>query len=263
MPQKSFESMTQELVGAFSTKDYKKCAQLLPPLKVLLSQLNILVPLPSSDLHQLVIARDILEIGALTSIHLRDDVLFNRYILQLAPFYTSKTKLTPESANAKKLTALRLLLLLSRNEIAEFHTLLETLEDEAETDPYIRYPVMLERWLMEGSYDKVWNATTMQSEVPAEEFTVFADILINTMRNDIASCSEKAYSSLPVVNAEHLLFFNSQMEFLNFIEERGWIVKNDRVYFPQESNETLENRVSVENIIENTLGYARELETIV
>lgn len=176
MSSKSFEARAHELAAAFSAKNYEKCATLLTPLKLLLAQLNILVPLPSSDVNLLVLARDILEIGALTSIFLQDDALFSRYLAQLSPFYALKDQLSPPSANERKLIALRLLLLLSKNDIAEFHTELETLEDEADTDPYIRYPVVLERWLMEGSYDKVWKATTQRSEVPAEEFALFADV---------------------------------------------------------------------------------------
>ncbi|KAK7204716.1 SAC3/GANP/Nin1/mts3/eIF-3 p25 family-domain-containing protein [Myxozyma melibiosi] len=263
MSSHTLEARAHELAAAFSAKDYEKCATLLPPLKLMLAQLNILVPLPSSDPSLLVLARDILEIGALTSIFLRDDVLFSRYVAQLSSFYALKDKLSPPSVNEKKLIALRLLLLLSRNDIAEFHTDLETLEDEADTDQYIRYPVMLERWLMEGSYDKVWKATTQRSEVPAEEFAIFADILVDTIRSEIATCSEKAYPSLPLANAQHLLFFSDESELKDFIEQRGWTVENGRIYFPQEEPDALQNGVAMESIIENTLGYARELETIV
>ncbi|KAK9318223.1 SAC3/GANP/Nin1/mts3/eIF-3 p25 family-domain-containing protein [Lipomyces starkeyi] len=263
MPQKSFETRARELASAFAGKDYERCSHLLPPLKVTLSQLNILVPLLSSDLELLAVARDILEIGALTAIFLRDDLLFSRYIAQLSPFYAMKDKIQPPSSNEKKLIALRLLLLLSKNDIAEFHTELETLEDEADKDIYIRYPVMLERWLMEGSYDKVWKATTQRSEVPAEEFAIFADILVDTIRSEIATCSEKAYPSLPLMNAKHLLFFTEDADLLEFIDQRGWSAKDGRIYFPQESTDPLESGLPMENIIENTLGYARELETIV
>ncbi|KAK9478237.1 SAC3/GANP/Nin1/mts3/eIF-3 p25 family-domain-containing protein [Lipomyces japonicus] len=261
MSQQSFDTRAKELASAFAAKDYERSAQLLPALKTTLSQLNILVPLPSSDPSLLATARDILEIGALTSIFLSDDVQFSRYISQLSPFYALKDKIQPRSVNEKKLIALRLLFLLSTNDIAQFHTELETLEDEADSDVYIKYPVVLERWLMEGSYDKVWKATTQKSEVPAEEFAIFADILVNTIRNEIANSSEKAYTSLPLSNAKHLLFFTSDDDLLDFIHERGWEVRVNRIYFPKE--ETLENGIAVERIIENTLGYARELETIV
>ena len=44
-----------------------------------------------------------------------------------------------------------------------------------EADRYIGYPVKLERWLMEGSYDRVWGATKKEG-VPSEEFAVFSEV---------------------------------------------------------------------------------------
>lgn len=46
---------------------------------------------------------------------------------------------------------------------------------ELEEDRFIGYPVKLERWLMEGSYDRVWAATKREG-VPGEEFGVFSEV---------------------------------------------------------------------------------------
>ncbi|KAK9473386.1 26S proteasome-like protein regulatory subunit rpn12 [Dipodascopsis tothii] len=255
------ESKVKALEGAFAAKDYEQCVEALGALKIALAQQNLLVPGAGADTKKLVVARRVLEIGALTSIFVLDEVMFSRYLSQLSAFYALAG--LPASENEKKLVALKLLLLLSKNDIAEFHTELETLEDEAETDPYIRYPVMLERWLMEGSYDRVWKATTQRSEVPAEEFAIFADILVNTIRTEIAKCSEKAYPSLPVSNAKHLLFFTDDAEAREFIAERGWTIRGNRIYFPQAEPEVSEAGLATEKVIENAIGYARELETII
>ena len=63
-----------------------------------------------------------------------------------------------------------------------FHTVLEGLVEEAslngksvEDDPYIKYPVNLERNLMEGSYDKVWRETKSE-RVPSEDFGLFSNV---------------------------------------------------------------------------------------
>lgn len=37
------------------------------------------------------------------------------------------------------------------------------------------YPIRLERWLMEGSYDRVWKAMK-KGEVPCEEYGVFSEV---------------------------------------------------------------------------------------
>ena len=81
------------------------------------------------------------------------------------------------------MTGLYLLLLLTKGDYAGFHTELEGLEVEMggargaglEQDKYIGYPVKLERWLMEGSYDRVWGATKKEG-VPSEEFAVFCEV---------------------------------------------------------------------------------------
>jgi len=79
-------------------------------------------------------------------------------------------------------TGLYLLLLLTKGDYAGFHTVLEGLEVEShgagqplEQDRFIGYPVKLERWLMEGSYDRVWGATKREG-VPGEEFGVFSEV---------------------------------------------------------------------------------------
>ena len=41
-------------------------------------------------------------------------------------------------------------------------------------------------------------------------------ILVNTIRNEIAMCSEKAYPSIPVVNGINLFFLSSDKEVVDF-----------------------------------------------
>ena len=86
-----------------------------------------------------------------------------------------------------KVTGLYLLLLLTQGRYAEFHSELETLgtragregSGEIEGDRFLGYPIKLERWLMEGSYSKVWNA---REEAPVEEYKFFVDSLMGTIR---------------------------------------------------------------------------------
>ena len=92
-------------------------------------------------------------------------------------------------------------------------------------------------------------------------------VLIVTIRSEIASCSEKAYPSLPIANAKNLLFLESEGSVVEFARERGWVVKDGRIYFPLQQGEDLRTEkeilVASGQVIENTIGYARELETIV
>jgi len=163
----------------------QKIASLLTTAKKQLLRLNALLPTPSTSPQILSLARQTLETGALLSIRLQDPDSFTRYYQQLTPFY----ELSPSSfepagdGQRSKVTGLYLLLLLTKGDYAGFHTVLEGLEVELggatgkplEQDRYIGYPVKLERWLMEGSYDRVWGATKREG-VPGEEFGVFSEV---------------------------------------------------------------------------------------
>jgi len=237
MADKELQSIYQGLKRSFTSRDYHSASQQLTAAKIALLQRNALIPTASTLRSVLLTAREILELGALISIHTEDEPAFSRYYSQLQPFYDNPS-ITPPSSNKSKVIGLHLLLLLSKNDIAEFHTALETLE-APEQNPYIKYPVMLERWLMEGSYDKVWNATK-SSEVPSEEYSIFTrvsnsypslarqskafadmspQILVNTIRNEIAMCSEKAYPSIPILNGINLFFLSSEREVVEFARE--------------------------------------------
>lgn len=102
-------------------------------------------------------------------------------------------------------------------------------------------------------------------------------MLVKTIRDEIASCSEKAYDSLPITNAKNLLFLDSDRAVVEFAKkvstvisrgrtlltcrQREWTVKDGRIYFPDEGaeKEVLDSNM----LIDRTIHYAQELETIV
>lgn len=92
-----------------------------------------------------------------------------------------------------------------------------------------------------------------------------SQVLIGTIRKEIASCSERAYPSIPVSDAKSLLFLDSEGAVINFAKELDWVVKDGRIYFPVQEEEYSSKDILVtsDQVIRNTLGYARELETIV
>lgn len=87
----------------------------------------------------------------------------------------------PPSPRQHAVQGLNLIRLLTQNRIADFHTTLESLPADvlSSSNEFITHPVNLERWLMEGSYSKVWNA---REEAPAEEYKFFVDSLMGTIR---------------------------------------------------------------------------------
>lgn len=265
---------------------YPDAAKLLSRAKLLLLQLGALTPTMSSSsssgrspsatqpASQLALARETYEQGALYSIRARDADGFVRYVRQLAPLYElPASSLPPNLPERSKVTGLYLLLLLTQGRYDEFHSELEALSAreggggsvDVEGDRYLGYPIRLERWLMEGSYDRVWKAMR-EGEVPCEEYGVFSEILTSQIRSEIASSSERAYPSLPISSTKSLLFLDSEGAVVDFATSRGWLVRDGHIYFPAAADAAAtgqsEKPIS-QMFIENTLGYARELETIV
>ncbi|KAF8842226.1 hypothetical protein BDN67DRAFT_965979 [Paxillus ammoniavirescens] len=265
MASRQLGTLYKELQRAFDTRptDLKKCGALLAQLKIGLIQTGLLIPSGEASLQDLVVARDILELGAFCSIRAKDVPSFDRYFSQLQTFYTDYRSILPPSKREFPVRGLNLIRLLTQNRIADFHTTLESLPlpaDEISTNPYIAHPVNLERWLMEGSYSKVWNA---REEAPAEEYKFFVDSLMGTIRNEIASCEEAAYDSLPLKDAATLLFFTSPSDLLKFAQQRGWQVELSAglIKFARKNDEQTE--IPKQKLIAANLVYARELEQIV
>lgn len=192
MAERQLQQILSQLKSQSSTLSYTDAAPLLSKAKLQLLKLNALSPYPptgSSSTQQppqsvLALARETYEQGALYSIRARDPEAFTRYVAQLAPFYELPASVLPPSlAERNRVTGLYLLLLLTQGRYAEFHSELESLAAregggataDVEGDRFLGYPIRLERWLMEGSYDRVWKAMKSR-EVPSEEFAVFSEV---------------------------------------------------------------------------------------
>ncbi|CAO3648180.1 unnamed protein product [Mucor hiemalis] len=199
-----------------SSPNLQKVGQLLTQAKIALIELGAFVPVAGkNDVAVLVAARDILELGAYYSVRIEDIASFERYIAQLNTYYHDLAGELPPSTQMYPLIGVNLLCLLSQNRLSDFHTALESIDsDQLQNNAYIKQAVDLEQFLMEGSYNKVWST---RSTVQGEEFMFFYDILISTIRHEIASCSEKAYNYLPLNDASTLLFLKNTEDLLQFL----------------------------------------------
>lgn len=189
----NLQTLITQLQTSLNQQQLDHAASLLSQAKCALLQQNALIPTPSTPPQLLSQARHILELGAITSIRRADAPSFTRYYQQLQPFYDAEqhieataggkaSGLDLSTSQRSKITGLYLLLLLSVGNNTDFHIVLEGLVVEAslkglsvEDDPYIKYPVELERSLMEGSYDKVWRETK-SDKVPTEDFGLFSNV---------------------------------------------------------------------------------------
>ncbi len=191
----SAAAIYQQLSAAWDSKDLETVGKLLPQMKILLLGLSFLPTVGANnvDVRELVLARNTLEIGALWSIEKRDDPSFHRYVAQLKCYYFDYGAALDESPYMYQVLGLNLLSLLAQNRLAEFHTELELMPVDKLKDVYIKYPISLEQFLMEGSFHKVYLS---KGNVPADNYKYFTDILVETMRDEIASCAEKAYTQV-------------------------------------------------------------------
>mmetsp|Transcript_14532 Transcript_14532/g.31479 ORF Transcript_14532/g.31479 Transcript_14532/m.31479 type:complete len:271 (-) Transcript_14532:178-990(-) len=259
--------LLDQLRRAFAQPDVQRdrCIALVSELKVAMLSFSALPPAiptqPSAvQRDELLVARETLEFGALLAIKAVDIPAFERHISQLKTYYTDCALKLPESQRQYPLLGLNLLRLLAQNRIAEFHTELELLPtDHQQSNAYIRFPAQLEQHIMEGSYNHVLAAK--QGGLYEQEGMYFMDMLVETVREEIADCSEKAYTSISATELQGLLMLASEQELVDYAKEREWVLEGGIVTFGNSDEKPLQ--LPSQQLISETLAYARELERIV
>lgn len=185
--------------------DLAKCEELLGQLKLLLFSGSAAVLSGTGGgadfVKEQLLVRETLELACFLSIRLRDLAGFERHVSQLKMFYDRQQELPP-SEQKYPILGLSLLHLLASDRLGEFHTELELIPvDEAE-NMYIKQPVQLERYLMEGNYAKVLEA---QKDVPKMYYAFFMERLIDTVRQKVGASLERSYETLPAQQAAQML----------------------------------------------------------
>lgn len=205
----------------------------------------------------------------------------------------------PASQRQYPILGLNLLRLLAQNRTAEFHTELELIPPVLhDSNIYIKYPTQLEQYIMEGSFNKVLNARA--DGLYSHEGEYFMGMLTETVREEMANCSEKAYKTMSAEHACSMLMLPSLPELTAYAEQvrsstayercfrasssrwhakadwpcacapvmaipghaqRGWALNNGLITFQQSTGKVLE--LPSTRLIHETLSYAKELERIV
>ncbi|KAL3137779.1 hypothetical protein ABBQ38_005039 [Trebouxia sp. C0009 RCD-2024] len=262
MSYKEAAKLFGQFQAAVNKNDLQGAKRLLSTLKIQLTQLPSLPPVLGNSpdaAKELTLARDTLELAVFLSVKMQDEAAFERNYQQLQMYVSDTRGLLSVSKQQNLITGLNLLRLLVQNRIAEFHTELELIPQQVQQEAHIKHATELEQQLMEGAYNKVLSA---KSNVPDQSYLYFMDKLISTVRDEIASCSERAYKQLSVPEAQKLMLFTSSREAAEFAEQRGWQVKGNVVYFEQQEQTDMKDLPAVE-LMNHTLTYARELERIV
>ena len=275
-PNKNVQSLASSFdafKSSFQSLKYDACSRMMSDLKFGLTGFTSLPPfcdtsIPSAA-QEHMLARDILEHAVLLSVHLRDSEGFARSFTQLAVHYEACAALgsLPPSQKELPILGLNLLRLLVENRTAEFHAELELLgSDAVNSSVYIRYPVEIEQCLMEGSYAKV---LALRQEAPSPECAYFLEALGNTVREELASCVETAYRSMPRADVLNMIACKPN-ELEELVQTRGWGVADNgsMLTFPRrEANADMQTSSAEKEpqleVISQVLAYARELERIV
>jgi 26S proteasome regulatory subunit N12 len=207
---------------------------------------------------EVLLVRETLEYATLLAAKTKDLSSFERHVNQVKSYYGRSD--VDRSSREYLILGLNLLRLLAENRIGEFHTELELIPVKEHNNMYIKQPIDMELYLMEGSYNKLRAA---RDKVPAQEYLVFMDILMETVRKEIADCAEKAYKQLKVTAAQKLLFLDSDSAVTNYALSRGWTVSGNYIQFGGTDGKEHTNAESANEVIARTLTYAKEMERII
>lgn len=249
------------LQAAFDGGKVDEATTVLTELKRSLIALPSLPPMcsPSATAEQeWELARSTFEIAVLLSVQKKDSETFQRHVAQLRPFYAQPNN---ASKNRTTVLGLNLLFLLVENRLAEFHSELELLSDADRAVPQIAFPVHLEQSLMVGSYNNVLSA---KATMPSPHYGCFMDMLLDTVREAIAECSEVAYTTLSLKAAREMMIFESEAELLAYVADNRpeWLVADGAIHFEGVKSKKVQEIPSM-RLIAETLSYATEIERIV
>ncbi|BFZ54656.1 regulatory particle non-ATPase [Savitreella phatthalungensis] len=225
----------------------------------------------------------LLEKSALDACKSGDAVSFQKSYSQLLPLYRNGAPQKP-SKTRDTIVALHLLILLSESNLASFHSDVESLPEATLASAPVQWVVQIEQGLTEGSYHDVRKLlSSPPTSEAAAAFAHHTDAMRLAIRAEIADCCSASYTSLPLVNLSTLLLLPTTKETEKYAHERGWSVRDGRVIFPKTSPSatsttttdaqaaamqldgltTQEEEDAKSRLITQTLGYARELESIV
>ncbi|CCW62781.1 unnamed protein product [Phytomonas sp. EM1] len=256
----------RKLKQAYDEKDDDECMKILDSIKTRIIVFPTFLN-PSAEsksrAEELMLAREVLELAVLVSARRKDLVSFDLFFAQLQLYYTDISfEELPASPMHTMMLGLNLVRLLVMSRIAQFHSELEKVPAEAlASSPYIRFAVQLERYLMEGSYNKL---LTSRKKAPSNEYIPVVEMLESTVRNEVANCIPHAYTELSIAAAQKVLMVKSTEEVLQIGSDHGWNLTPDRKGFLFIREEDVAKKeIPFEQMINEHIQFAAELQKIV
>ncbi|VWU53136.1 26S proteasome regulatory subunit RPN12, putative [Hepatocystis sp. ex Piliocolobus tephrosceles] len=249
------------------------CKEILKKLKAVIihiPSIDPLLPIHKKNINDLLLIREILEKGVIISIIDDDIKSFTIYITQLFTYYFDYKNILTKSEKQNALVGVYLLYLLSSNMIGEFHMLLEIIPIEDQNDYFIKYVLELEEHIIDGYFHYV---LIKKEDTPLYLYSIFMERLYSTIKYKLADSIFASSNSINLINICEILQLNDENELYNFIAEYNEVktiqgnsiitykVIDNKICF-NNPNENFKSVPSLE-IMNNTIGYATELERIV
>jgi 26S proteasome regulatory subunit N12 len=102
----------------------------------------------------------------------------------------------------------------------------------------------------------------MKDNVPSQSYTFFINNLLDTIRDEIASCMEKAYEQISLKECAKML--QSDVKWTKqYITNRGWNLGKDDIVRFQVGEKKENDELPTEDLAKMSITYAREMEQIV
>lgn len=130
-------------------------AQCVAQLRIDLTFFENLPPAPRIDKAECILAREVYEYATLLAVEREDIEGFERNFTIVKTYYDEFDGILPESQKKYSLLGLYLLYLLSFNKISEYHTEIELIPFDQLDNVFIKVPMSLEQYFVEGSYNKI------------------------------------------------------------------------------------------------------------
>ncbi|KAA8495381.1 26S proteasome non-ATPase regulatory subunit 8-like A [Porphyridium purpureum] len=255
----------EALRAAIDKEDVTTAQAALNALKLKMISLASAMPraqMTAEAARELSVVRQVYEEAIRLNVLQQDSAAFERHMAHLKPLYFEYASVLEPSPQMTLVIGLNLMRLLAQNRIAEFHTEIELLPEDVKQDPFVHYAMSVEQNLMVGSYTRI---IATRSAVPDSSFVFFLDMLLKTIRDDLAECIEKAYQSLDLPFAKQVLMIPQDDDMIAYCQAHGWTLDGNRVIFDSGERPavSLETSVPTIEIMKRSIAYAKELERIV
>lgn len=217
----------------------------------------------ATKLQEVMLTREYLEIGALVSIREKDLDGFESHFEQLRVYYTDAASVTGVQASERYhlLMGLHLMTLLVRSKIAQLHSELEMIPVDEHRNMFLRFPIGLERYMMEGSYNKLLHA---RSQVPSNEYLPIVEMLEDTVRHEVAACIPRTYNTISVAQARKLLMVSSDAQVQDMGKKNGWHMNEAGTHFVFDADDGAAKReLPFKEMLQSDIRFAAELQRVV